>query len=257
MPVSRPVLLFVSILVLSRGLAAQQTPQRDAQAVAILQQSLVAMGGTVPTDSVATGTITVVAGSTSETGTIRILSRGVDQSAEQIQTTAGNRAVIYSRGFANEVRGTTVKSLQLELVVTSQSPDFPLPLLAAALNNPDIALQYIGLETLAGVPVQHIRFWNSFGSQPTLKHLAGFSIRDVWLDAGTGLPRKLGYDRRAASGAEPRIALAVFFSDYRNVGGVVYPFRIQKSLNGTPWTTITIGSVAFNTGLTDADFPVQ
>ena len=94
-------------------------------------------------------------------------------------------------------------------------------------------------------------------STPRLRHLAGFSVKELWIDASSRLPRKLAYERRAASGAAPRIPVAVFFSDYRNVGGVLYPFRIEKSLNGTPWATITIQNVAFNTGLTDADFPVE
>ncbi len=253
----RPAAFVLSSLLVSVCLAAQQVPQRDPQAVAILQQSLAAMGGSVPTDSVATGTIVVVAGSTTETGTIRILSRGADQSSEQIHTTTGNRAVIYSRGFANETRGTTVNSLQMELVVSSQSPDFPLPLFVGALSNSDFAFQYVGQETLDGSPVQHIRFWNTFSSKPRLQKVAEFSVKDVWVDAASGLPRKLSYDRRAGGGSAPRIPVAIFFSDYRNIGGVLYPFLIKKSYNGTPWTTITIQNVAFNTGLTDANFPVQ
>ena len=38
--------------------------------------------------------------------------------------------------------------------------------------------------------------------------------------------------------------------------GVLDPFKIEKSLNGTPWTTITIQNVAFQTGLSDNNFPI-
>jgi hypothetical protein len=55
----------------------------------------------------------------------------------------------------------------------------------------------------------------------------------------------------------PRIPIEVFFSDYRNVGGVLYPFSIRKSLNGTPWTTIAIAQVQVNTGLKASDFVLQ
>ncbi len=237
--------------------SAQQPPPRDPQAVAVLQQSLRAMGGTVPADSVATGTVVVVAGSTTENGTIRILTRGWDQSAEQLQLPSGNRAVVYSRGLANELHGATATSLQLELVATSQSPVFPFAILAGALTNPEVALQYVGLETLDGSPAHHIRFWNTFSSNPRFQELAEFSVKDLWIDAASGLPHKLAYDRRAGGGASPRIPAVVSFSDYRKVGGVLYPFLIQKSPNGTPWTTITVQSVSFNTGLTDSDFLVQ
>src|SRR5271156_4828124 len=107
-------LLFV-VLSLSASLSAQQTTStsgppvtRDAQAVLILGQALAVMGGAPPTDSVATGTIAIVAGSKSDDGTIRTLTRGADQSAEHIQLHGEADGVIYSRGQANEVvRGAT------------------------------------------------------------------------------------------------------------------------------------------------------
>ncbi len=235
---------------------APQAPQRDPQAIAILQQSLAAMGRVPPADSVATGAVVTVAGSTTEHGTVRILTRGTEQTSEQLQMPGGVRSLTYSQGQARHIEGATARSLQMELVVTSQCPDFPLPILAGALNNAQTALQYVGPETLDGVSVHHIRLWSTF-ADAKLQHLAEFSTKDVWLDAASGLPRKLAFEQRAARGAAPRIPFEVFYSDYRSVSGVLYPFLIKKSLNGTPWTTITIANVTFNTALTDADFPVR
>ena len=253
----RCVLLVLFGLLCPLPVGAQQPVPRDPRALAILAQSLAAMGGTVPRDSVATGTVVLVAGSLTETGTLRILIRGVDQTASQIQTQDRSRQETYSGGLASLKEGSSTKALSLELAASSQWLGFPLILIAAALNNPDIAFQYVGLETLDGLAVHHVRLWNTFSSNPEMRHLAEFTVKDLWLDASSSLPRKLSCIRRAASGAEPGIPLDVYFSDYRNVGGVLYPFRIEKSLNGTPWATITIQSVAFNTGLTDADFPIR
>jgi len=214
------------------------------------------MGAAVPPDSVATGSITVVAGSKTDTGTIRTLTRGLDQTDEEIDFSTEHRAVIYSRAYANEIQGTSTKSLPLELVVTSQSANSPLHLIAGALNNPDLAAQYIGLENLDGASVHHIRIWNTFSSQPDLRSLAEFTAQDIWVDGTTYLPRKLSYERRAGSGAVPHIRMEVYYSNYQNVSGVLYPFLVQKSLNGTPWATIAIQNVALNTGLSDSDFPV-
>ncbi len=237
--------------------ASEVSPERDPQAVALVQQAVAAIGGIAPADSVATGTVYLVAGSKADTGTIRILTRGMDQTAEEIVTPEGTRQVVYSREQAREAEGNSAKPLQLELAVTSQSACFPLPLLAAALNHADTGFQYLGQETLDGLAVHHIRFWNTFSSHPKLRHLAEFSMKDLWIDAATGLPRKLSFDRRAAGGAEPRIPVELFFSDYRNVSGVLYPFRIEKHFNGTPWANITINNVQLNAGLTDAAFPVE
>jgi hypothetical protein len=145
----------------------------------------------------------------------------------------------------------------MERSVTDQCPDFPLALLANALNNPDTAYKYLGLENLNNASAHHIQFWNSFASIPKLQKISGLSVRDIWIDSSSGLPLKISYLRHEASGNAPAIAVEASFSDYRNISGVLYPFSIQRSLNGTPWATITIQSVVLNTGLTDSNFPVQ
>jgi hypothetical protein len=235
---------------------APPTTASDPQALAILQQAVIAMGKAVPSDSTASGTITTVAGSLKEEGTIVILTRGTDETSEQIETTHGS-TVIYSKGRASATIGSVNTLLPMERAVTSQCPDFPLPFLAGALNNPDTAYKYVGLETLNGATVQHVQFWNSFTSIPKLQPLAHFSVKDVWIDAGSGLPLKVSYVRHDAGGSTPGIAMEASYSDYRNLGGVLYPFSIQQSFNGTPWATIAIQSVTMNTGLTDSNFPVQ
>jgi hypothetical protein len=238
----------------------QQPPvaiPRDPQALAVFQQAIIAMGGSVPSDSTATGTITTVAGSLTETGAIVIRTRGTDQTVEDIQTPHGSR-LTYSRGEAGRFTAALSTSLQLELAVTAQCPDFPLPLLASILTRPDMAYRYVGLETSAGgSSLHHLQFWNSFASNPRLQSLAALSVRDVWIDASSGLPQRISYSLRPAQGAEAAVPMDVFYSDYRNVGGVLYPFSIQKSWNGTPWATIRISSVSFNGGLADSDFAVQ
>jgi hypothetical protein len=247
----------VAVLLLPLRCPAQQGPERDPRALAILQQSLTAMGGAVPADSVARGTVVLVEGSTTENGTVLILSRGTHQTLETLQLPSGHRSIIYSSGRAREIRGSSSRVLHLERAVTSECPDFPLALIAASLQHPETGLQYVGQEELDGTQVHHLRIWSTFPSQPELGHLEEFSSKDLWVDAASGLARKLSYERREALGAAPRIPVGVTYSGYRNVGGVLYPFLIHKSFNGTPWAEITIQNVAFNTGLSDADFPVQ
>jgi len=147
----------LSILVIYFGLVLQiaaaqtqtttTTATQDPQAVSVLQQSVVAMGTTTPSDSTATGTITTVAGSLTENGTVTILTRGADQTSEQIQTPHGS-TIVYSQGQASEISGAASTPLSMELTQTSQCPYFPLPLIASALNNPDTGYKYIGLEFL-------------------------------------------------------------------------------------------------------------
>ena len=150
-----------------------------------------------------------------------------------------------------------MKVARLELAASSQTPDFPLPLIAWALASSDASASYVGLEQVNGEAVHHIRIWNSFASNAALKSLAEFSVRDVWIDGSKFLPHKIAYLRRTAGGAVPRIPVEVSYTDFQSISGVLYPFLIQKNSNGTPWLTITITSVKLNTGLSDTDFPVS
>jgi hypothetical protein len=260
----RPGFLLFVVSFFSASLSGQQStvtsptpPARDPQAVSILTQAITAMGGAPPTDSVATGTVTIVAGSTTENGTIRILTRASDQSAEHIQFGGEAHAVIYSRGLANEVVRGATKASSLELAASSHSPDFPLPLLAAALNDADVSVQYVGQETVDNTATQHIRFWNTYASKRGMEVLSEFTTKDLWVDATTGLPRKLAYERREGRRAVPHIRIEVAYSNWQSANGLLYPYLIEKSWNGTPWATITIQNVTFQNGLGDGDFPVE
>jgi hypothetical protein len=240
--------------------AATQTNElvtRDPQALNLLAQSVAIMGGKAPADSVASGTVELVEGSKTSSGTIRVLTRGLDQSAEDVVTAEQERKLIYSKGLAVEAKEASAEVQSLESASTSQVATFPLVLLASFLNAPDAAFEYVGPESLDSGKAHHIRVWRSFSAQPKLAHLAKFSIRDVWLDATSLLPVKIAYVRRAARGAAPETSVEVFFADYRSASGVLYPFFVLESLNGTPWATITVQQVTFNSGLTDADFPIQ
>jgi hypothetical protein len=255
-------LLFASFSIVTSPLQSQQAttayaPARDPQAVLLLQASIKAMGGSVPADSVATGTITIVLGPDTTSGTIRILTKGTNQSSEQIQLPNETRTVTYSDGAAQENAGPTNLNISTDLMLTDQSPCFPLPILAQAIQDTRESISYVGIESRDGHTTNHLRLFNTFASKPAFQRFATSSAFDLWLDATTSLPVRISRIKRSAEGASPRIPFDVEFSNYQVVSGVAYPFLIQESLNGTPWMTITISNVSFNTGLTDSNFPVE
>ena len=215
------------------------------------------MASNAPADSSATGNVTIVEGSTTQTGSIQILTLGTGQTAETLTLPDGLRTVVYSNGFAKETNGTQATNPPLETVVTDQCADFPLPLFLSALGDREVAFRYIGAETLDGVGVQHIQVWDTFASKPKLQALAALSVRDIWLDSTSALPVKLAYKRHTGGGSLPAFAIEVSYSNYKIAAGVTYPFQINKSFNGTPWQTITIQDVSFNVGLTDSQFSVE
>ena len=256
-------LFAVSLLSFGTAIQAQQpptptVPKRDAQAVAFLQAAIKAMGGVAPSDSTATGSVTATVASESQGGTIQIYTRATDQSSEAVSLPNLSQTTIYSHWIAGQLNGSAPQQqLTDQLAATSQTALYPLPLLVGAVNNPDASLQYVGQETVDSAVTQHIRFWNTFASNPHLQPVAPFSIHDVWIDTSTGLPVKISFTQQAAAGRAFKTLVELDFSNYRQTSGFAYPYTIKKSLNGTPWLTISIQSVSFNTGLQYSQFQVN
>lgn len=256
--------LFAALILSFPNVAASQhassptapSPRRDPQALAVLQSSVAAMGNTLPADSTATGNVTITAGSETSQGTVRILTRGTNQTSIQFQTTNVNWSVIYSSGQASRVDTTGTSVLPMELAASSQCLYFPLPFLSGLLNNSDFSLQYVGQESLDSSQANHIRVQNTYASSPSLQFLSDFTTADIWLHASTALPVRISSTRRSGGGSSPKIPISVSYSNYQKVSGVQYPFTVQEYFTGTLWAITSIQSVTFNSGLTDANFPI-
>ena len=134
----------LSLSLLTSLALAQNSSLSTPQAADILRQAITAMGGSAPSDLTATGTITTTTGSATDSGTVVVMTRGTDQTSEQIQTSSLAATLVYSRGIAAQIQGNSVTSLPNESGVTTQSADFPLPLLVGMLNDPNAAYRYVG-----------------------------------------------------------------------------------------------------------------
>lgn len=258
-PFRYPLLAAALVLVTARPALCQTStaPTRDPEAVALVQKAIAAMGA-VPTDSTATGTVTLTAGSSTQTGTIEILTRGIDQSFERMTTPTITSEFVYSSGLANASDGKTRKASSLERAQTAQSTIFPLPLLASALQNPDTAFTYLGEENIDGADAVHLQFWNTFASDPQRQWLASLPKKDVWISTATGLPLRISYTVQDGRGPTvPTQRIETTYEKYQSISGVTYPLAITRTLNGSPWLTITITQVAFNNGLSDSNFPLE
>jgi hypothetical protein len=252
------IVFLVTIPTFAQTPTSASTLVRDPQALALLQGAAAAMGKSTPSDSMATGTITTVAGPTMDTGTVKILTKGTAESAVQVQMASGsNWSIIYANGQANKVGGSGNISLSLEQAASSQSSFFLLPLISGILTNQDACYQYVGLEAINGTSAQHVRVWNSFNSTANMQFLSSFTTLDIWFDATSGLPSQVSFISRSGGGSTPKIPITVSYSNYQTVNGVLYPYQIQQTINGTLWATISIQSVIFNSGLSDSSFPVS
>jgi hypothetical protein len=125
---------------------------------------------------------------------------------------------------------------------------------AEALSDEDIAFELVGTETLDGRDVYRVRVWRQYSQEPKLQQLSQFSQFALFIDAKTFLVLRYSVSEGGTETTPPLYRLDAFFSDYRDVGGALYPFHIERHLNGTPWATILIDQVSLNTGLTSDQF---
>jgi hypothetical protein len=264
MRVIRPLISFLGMCLLSFLASAQQssstatttTPERDVQAVTLLQQSIAAFGSVQPSDSTATGSVIVTAGSSTTQGAVTILTKGSAETSIQFQMPNDPWTVIFANGQANKVASTQTTAYPLELAASSQCLYFPLPYLLGVLNSSDYSMVYIGQEAVGSSTANHIVVQNTFTSSPTFQFLSSFTVADIWLDASSALPVKIAMVRRFGGGSAPQIPFSIAYSNYQAFAGVRYPLTIQEYVTGTLWATTAIQSVTFNTGLTDSNFPV-
>ena len=174
---------------LASGAVAQV--QRDGTAVNSLATAINRMGSLPPQDSTALASTTSFKGSTTSLASVKILTRGMDQTSEQFSTANSTASFVFSQGSSND-KSPDAKPGQdpwsYELSLTAQSPFFPLPWLAARYSNADVSVENLGTDSQAGVPAVHLRLTNTFASQPILKHYASLTRCDVWFDPTSGLP---------------------------------------------------------------------
>src|SRR5207245_5157919 len=162
MRVSRPVSLFVWILLVAPSLTAQQAP-RDPQAVALAVSALAALTGGAPVNDVAlTGTATQIAGSTRETGTVTLKAKGTQESRIDLALSGGrhtqirNQAPGYPQGAWSGPDAIS-HPIALHNCWTDAVWFFPPLSSLAALGSPDLAVSYLGQEIRLGISVHHLR----------------------------------------------------------------------------------------------------
>ena len=89
-------------------------------------------GWNAPASSIAEGTIKLVEGSLEETGTVRVVIRGLDETREEFRTPRGLRGRIFKKGEASRLTDEGVESVSLELAASSQATgprnELPLPI---------------------------------------------------------------------------------------------------------------------------------
>jgi hypothetical protein len=126
-----------------------------------------------------------------------------------------------------------------EAAVTAEQADIDGPLVDWKAKGH--ALKLVGTDTLPGGPAHHLELTLQSGS-----------VRELWLDAGSGLLVRTASARKLRG---HDVALETDFGDYRETAGVRFARSIETGLRGRPRRLrVVVDSVEANVPLDDARF---
>ena len=249
---------------LSASQQASPVASSAAQATTLLGQSLAALTGQAAlTDVTLSGTARRIAGSTDESGAVTLKALATGESRVDLVLPSGPRTEV--RSFPNSGPSGSwagpdgvAHAISQHNLWTDSSWFFPGLTITRVLSSGYI-VSYIGHETSGAQAVEHIyvtRLFTATGAPPnwtpdSLQHLAGM---DIYLDATSLLPSAISFKVHPDNNQLIDIPVEIRLSDYRSVGGVQVPFRIQRFFNNNLDLDLQLQNSSINSGLTASSF---
>jgi len=252
--------LVVIILIVSSfapRLGSQQTaatPQTDPQALTVLAQMIAATGWdptAIPVDVLAIGTVTIPGDSSGPESSQRVnlKAKGLNQfSFESGQPT--KRSVVNTGGAS-----ATIGAKQVRLPArVFDAWHFPFLSRIIFFADPSIQVQYLGIEQV-GEPTYKVKLSREPApNDPARDEIRAGSPVTVWVSCSTFLPVQVEYKKPTITNRLAFIPRTAKYSDYRQVGNKLVPFRHEEWYQGELIYTLKFSNVSFNNGLLDTDF---
>ena len=280
MRTSRPALLLFLCSLIPTSLCSQSSTQTgtQAQASALLQQSLAAQtGGALVTDVTMAGTVTVTAGTNTQSGTITLVATAAGQSRVTFALPSGTW--ITTQNYAANPRTSTTSAPSD--VTNNPAPEdllgphpawfYPALIIGAGLQANNYVTSQFGQEMHEGSTTQHVGIWPQSPvpiysyqisgriplTMPTPEVPLYFGQQDLYLDPSSLYPLALVFRFRGSAAAGTTSAPAshpmylpeeVRFANYQMVQGRPVALRVQVYVGNMLVDDIQVSSVNFNTG---------
>ena len=248
-------LLFVALFlpVLGHSQKPEQPPvQRDPQALAILQNSIAAMGGLAAaaqvTDTVVMGNVQPAASSSVKPGTFTWKTAGPDFRYEKQSATA-SQVFVSGHGQPASIRGGAVTSFKPHITLANPPLHLPALFLTTVLGNKQYSVNFVGKADVNGAPAVKVRI--SLDTDP-LSSLV--TPQDWYFDAASAIPLRVEHRLPDNRRPENFVLAADEFADFRVVAGLLVPFKITSYEEGKLVAVETVTAVSFNNGLTSSEF---
>ncbi len=230
-------------------------PDRDPQALAVLQQAFAAVSN-VPAsdfrDSVVQARVKGRDDASFNAITIKTLGRSV-------RTEAGTRASIVARGRAADQANGLWREARDPNAPNRHADHLPAALLAELLRQPNMSLAYVGVEQKNGAAVHHIRAVPVHAFPPStdaafIEQLRKNETLHVFIDTQSGLLVGISFVQVSVTDWRRGATIEIAYSDYRTFGGTRAPAKQRRTFNGQLAWELELDAVASNVGLSASEF---
>jgi hypothetical protein len=254
--------LFVCVLFLALPTFAQvpllgppppiDSPVRDAQAVAAVQNAVNALGGAAvigqARSCVVQGNVTGSPGALTPSGSFRWEAAGAEYRFEG-SASAGNN--LFVTGHGNPAQSSAGKSQAISPYVARAMfvPALVGPVLLQELQNQSYSIRFSGTDTIGTESVLII----TTAAETTYPDNV-ITPQSWYFDASTGLPVRVDFRSPAPRYPASYVNERFDYSDFRVIAGTIFPFQISLSINGQPVQTFGINTISVNASVPPSDF---
>jgi len=239
---------------------AEQSFQRDPQALTILSKAVNAAGGlralSAIQDFTASGTVTYNWGGDPAEGTVEVKGRGLSQFRIDAALSDGAHSWIVTSSSALEKHpdGST-SSMTSPLKMKPASITFPFAELAVALQDTSWSISYVGLVTHGGQQAYDISLQKTFSqSSDPSDSQSRVTKADFFIDPITFSVLSMQDKAYRKDHLPGELLHEIQFSKYQIFNGILVPLSIKELIGGQQTFELQLTQITFNTGLTDSDF---
>ncbi len=253
--------LFIMAMVPTSVSAQNAYAIKEATASSFTSNSLAAMGSaaSTTTDSQATGTLTLYdpGGATNSVIPVVLKTRGTQKVRIELQRASGTTKRILNQGVAAILKpdGTVARQLLINNTLGERVSHVPGLSLLAEYQTDSVSVEGLGQATVNGSTSDSIVLSVIPASDAASAAVYKDMTRTVFfIDRASSRVTKMSYDLEAEATTSEKSHVEVYFSDYRNIGGVWVPFSQTTYTDGVVESQLTLQSINFNVGLPDTEF---
>jgi len=256
----RACLAVLAIFLILPSLVAAQNPQpeRDAQGIQVLTQSVSAAGGVQAIsgiqDFTATANITFNWSQGPVEGPTTAYGKGLSEFRMDSSAGGTTTFIVNQTGGQLTDINSNVTVIPFYNLMTAGSFIVPAIRIAEALNDTTVGIIYVGQVTWNNLPAIQVHMTQtvdpSLLSVPGLSTLGAF---DIFLDPTSYQVVGLSESIWQGTFAQP-ISHILQFSTYTAFQDITIPTTVSEMVNGGQTWSLTVSAIQFNTGLPDSLF---